>query len=258
MISIAVCVCSQTYLKRQCHKPDIPSCRLVPHGPSSSWAGKRFCYYRYYYYPYFDCYLYHYHYHHDYFAGGPFNMAEMNKATVHASERVSARDMIQTQFEGDEDLSLMTDKDVAKMKKKAEKDERAARAALAAHQVRPSHLCIITSTCLLAQQLHQILLVLDSGFFFFSSSFYFFFFSHFPSLEPRTTALTQNSFVCQNSDGNKVLDCASWAPETTMVVQVIQHGKTRLLHHTTSICWSVKLFCFRISHGITCAKQESE
>lgn len=69
-------------------------------------------------------------------AGGPFNMAEMNKATVHASERVSARDMIQTQFEGDEDLSLMTDKDVAKMKKKAEKDERAARAALAAHQAR--------------------------------------------------------------------------------------------------------------------------
>lgn len=62
-------------------------------------------------------------------------MAEMNKATVHASERVSARDMIQTQFEGDEDLSLMTDKDVAKIKKKAEKDERAARAALAAHQV---------------------------------------------------------------------------------------------------------------------------
>ena len=69
-------------------------------------------------------------------------MAEMNKATVHASERVSARDMIQTQFEGDEDLSLMTDKDVAKMKKKAEKDERAARAALAAHQVRSSHLCL--------------------------------------------------------------------------------------------------------------------
>lgn len=62
-------------------------------------------------------------------------MAEMNKATVHASERVSARDMIQTPFEGDEDMSLMTDKDVAKMKKKAEKDEKAARAALAAHQV---------------------------------------------------------------------------------------------------------------------------
>ncbi|KAL3162625.1 hypothetical protein ABBQ38_008672 [Trebouxia sp. C0009 RCD-2024] len=69
-------------------------------------------------------------------AGGPFNMAEMNKANVHASERVSARDMIQTTFEGDEDLSLMTDKDVAKMKKKAEKDEKAARAALAAHQAR--------------------------------------------------------------------------------------------------------------------------
>ena len=62
-------------------------------------------------------------------------MAEMNKATVHASERVSARDMIQTPFEGDEDLSLKTDKDVAKMKKKAEKDDKAARAALAAHQV---------------------------------------------------------------------------------------------------------------------------
>ena len=63
-------------------------------------------------------------------------MAEMNKATVHASERVSARDMIQTHFEDDEDMSLMTDKDVAKMKKKAEKDEKAARAALAAHQVK--------------------------------------------------------------------------------------------------------------------------
>ncbi len=97
MTFTAVCVCSQTHLKRQCDISDIPS-----------------------------------------FAGGPFNMAEMNKATVHASERVSARDMIQTQFEGDEDLSLMTDKDVAKMKKKAEKDERAARAALAAHQVRPA------------------------------------------------------------------------------------------------------------------------
>lgn len=71
-------------------------------------------------------------------------MAEMNKANVHASERVSARDMIQTTFEGDEDLSLMTDKDVAKMKKKAEKDEKAARAALAAHQVSDSlwhHAC---------------------------------------------------------------------------------------------------------------------
>lgn len=95
-------------------------------------------------------------------------MAEMNKATVHASERVSARDMIQTQFEGDEDLSLMTDKDVAKMKKKAEKDERAARAALAAHQVGPAHLCSITSTCLLAEQLHETILILDSVFFFFS------------------------------------------------------------------------------------------
>ena len=95
-------------------------------------------------------------------------MAEMNKAMVHASERVSARDMIQTQFEGDEDLSLMTDKDVAKMKKKAEKDERAARAALAAHQVGPVHLCSITSTCLLAEQLHETILILDSVFFFFS------------------------------------------------------------------------------------------
>ena len=111
MTFTAVCVCSQTHLKRQCDISDIPS-----------------------------------------FAGGPFNMAEMNKATVHASERVSARDMIQTQFEGDEDLSLMTDKDVAKMKKKAEKDERAARAALAAHQVRPSHFCMTIDTCLFAFQ----------------------------------------------------------------------------------------------------------
>lgn len=70
-------------------------------------------------------------------------MAEMNKANVHASERVSARDMIQTTFEGDEDLSLMTDKDVAKMKKKAEKDEKAARAALAAHQVSDLCMCCI-------------------------------------------------------------------------------------------------------------------
>lgn len=79
-------------------------------------------------------------------AGGPFNMAEMNKANVHASERVSARDMIQTTFEGDEDLSLMTDKDVAKMKKKAEKDEKAARAALAAHQVCDSFVMTHIST----------------------------------------------------------------------------------------------------------------
>lgn len=91
-------------------------------------------------------------------AGGPFNMAEMNKATVHASERVSARDMIQTQFEGDEDLSLMTDKDVAKMKKKAEKDERAARAALAAHQV--SHF-VFSSQQLLVVALAAMLLVLQ-------------------------------------------------------------------------------------------------
>ena len=68
-------------------------------------------------------------------AGGPFNMAEMNKATVHASERTSARDMIQTSFEDDSDLSLKTEKDALKMRKKADKDERAARAALAAHQV---------------------------------------------------------------------------------------------------------------------------
>lgn len=62
-------------------------------------------------------------------------MAEMNKATVHASERVSARDMIQTPFEDDSDLSLKTEKDAQKMKKKADKDEKVARAALAAHQV---------------------------------------------------------------------------------------------------------------------------
>lgn len=153
MTFTAVCVCSQTHLKRQCDISDIPS-----------------------------------------FAGGPFNMAEMNKATVHASERVSARDMIQTQFEGDEDLSLMTDKDVAKMKKKAEKDERAARAALAAHQVRPAYLCIITNTCLPAEQLHETVLVLDSGFF-------FLFFSPFLSLEPRISSLTQNAFVCRGNDG---------------------------------------------------------
>lgn len=72
-------------------------------------------------------------------------MAEMNKVSVHASERVSARDMIQTTFEGDEDLSLMTDKDVAKMQKKAEKDERAARAALAAHQVSASWMLNVAS-----------------------------------------------------------------------------------------------------------------
>lgn len=62
-------------------------------------------------------------------------MAEMNKATVHASERTSARDMIQTSFDDDSDLSLKTEKDAMKMKKKADKDERAARVALAAHQV---------------------------------------------------------------------------------------------------------------------------
>ena len=73
--------------------------------------------------------------------GGPFNMAEMTKTTVHARERVSARDMIQTPFDDDTDLSLKTEKDAAKMKKKAEKDEKAARAALAAHQVSHYRTC---------------------------------------------------------------------------------------------------------------------
>ena len=163
-------------------------------------------------------------------------MAEMNKATVHASERVSARDMIQTQFEGDEDLSLMTDKDMAKMKKKAEKDERAARAALAAHQVRPAHLCINCDTCLLAEQLHETVLVLYSGFFllrfFFLLLFFFFFFFSHCGLEPRTTSLIHNVFVCWTDNGNKVLYCGCWAPKTTMV----QPGKTKPVNHTPSVC----------------------
>ncbi len=169
-----------------------------------------YCYYSSSYYCYY------------YVAGGPFNMAEMNKATVHASERVSARDMIQTQFEGDEDLSLMTDKDVAKMKKKAEKDERAARAALAAHQVRPSHFCMTIDTCLFAFQV--VVLECNTR----SSSVcsarrlavHLCITSSFVRFQPRHFPLMQHSFyLIRSNDGN--LASSSITLQTLLVLHTL-------------------------------------
>lgn len=68
-------------------------------------------------------------------AGGPVLLGDMNKATVHASENMSARHLIQTQFEDVEDVSLMTEKDSMKLKKRSEKEEKVQRAVLAAHEV---------------------------------------------------------------------------------------------------------------------------
>lgn len=66
--------------------------------------------------------------------GGPVNMATFNKATVHASELTSTRHMIQTPFGDEKDATLITEKGQAKLKRKADKDEKAARTQLAAHQ----------------------------------------------------------------------------------------------------------------------------
>ena len=62
-------------------------------------------------------------------------MATFNKATVHASELTSTRHMIQTPFGDEKDATLITEKGQAKLKRKADKDEKAARTQLAAHQV---------------------------------------------------------------------------------------------------------------------------
>ncbi len=62
----------------------------------------------------------------------------MNKATVHASEVISARDTIQTpysEFNVGADLPKISEADLAKLAKRAEKEEKQRRIALAQHQV---------------------------------------------------------------------------------------------------------------------------
>lgn len=67
--------------------------------------------------------------------GGPVVLDAMNKVSLHPSDSFSAKHLIQGAFrEGDpEDFSLMTDKDLVKIRKQAEKAERAQRAAYIAH-----------------------------------------------------------------------------------------------------------------------------
>lgn len=70
--------------------------------------------------------------------GGPVLMDLMNKATVHASEVISARDTIQTpysEFNVGADLPKVSEADLAKLAKRAEKEEKQRRQALAQHQV---------------------------------------------------------------------------------------------------------------------------
>lgn len=72
-------------------------------------------------------------------------MDEMNKATVHASEVVSVRDMIQTpysEFNVGADLPKVTEAELAKLAKRQEKEDRQRRLALERHQViMPSEDC---------------------------------------------------------------------------------------------------------------------
>ena len=65
-------------------------------------------------------------------------MDSMNKVTVHASEVISARDTIQTpyaEFNVGANLPKVSEADLAKLARRAEKEEKARRAALAQHQV---------------------------------------------------------------------------------------------------------------------------
>lgn len=69
--------------------------------------------------------------------GGPRIMEDMNKISLHPSDTFSGKHLIQGVFremDSDEDFSLMTEKDAAKIKKQKEKAERAQRAAFEAHQ----------------------------------------------------------------------------------------------------------------------------
>ena len=63
------------------------------------------------------------------------------EATVHASERLRGRHLIQTPFDefgaDTADPSVMTERDAVKLAKRAEKEEKLQRAAFEAHQVQP-------------------------------------------------------------------------------------------------------------------------
>jgi hypothetical protein len=63
---------------------------------------------------------------------------ELNRVTLHASETFSARNAIQTPFEEfrvGANLPQASEKELAKLRKREEAEEKKARAALAAHQV---------------------------------------------------------------------------------------------------------------------------
>ena len=65
-------------------------------------------------------------------------MNEMSKATVHASEVISARDTIQTpysEFNVGANLPKVTEAELAKLAKRQEKEDKARRQALERHKV---------------------------------------------------------------------------------------------------------------------------
>lgn len=69
--------------------------------------------------------------------GGPVLMDELNRVALHPSDLgVSGKNLIQGVFRetDDDDFSLMSDKDAAKMKRQADKAERAARATFESHR----------------------------------------------------------------------------------------------------------------------------
>ena len=76
------------------------------------------------------------------------------EAAVHASERLTGRHLIQTPFDefgaDAADPSVMTERDAVKLAKRAEKEEKAQRAAFAAHQVCPSPSSCCMSRCLVS------------------------------------------------------------------------------------------------------------
>ncbi len=79
-------------------------------------------------------------------AGGPVLLDELNRVTLHASETFSARHAIQTPFDEfrvGANLPQVSEKELAKLRKREEVEEKKARAALAAHQVRTPAPCFL-------------------------------------------------------------------------------------------------------------------
>ena len=75
-------------------------------------------------------------------------MNEMSKATVHASEVISARDTIQTpysEFNVGANLPKVTEAELAKLAKRQEKEDKARRQALERHKVTLSSVTMLDS-----------------------------------------------------------------------------------------------------------------